>query len=162
MDDMEGFTETIYHHVIGYRYTGRFDEYAKLVKQAFDELRGKLEDIPEKTGQTIAIYEPKKNEEHVEGFFYVGCIVEAEPSSTVLQDGSEYLRLAGTYACANGTIGQMSTIYTFVEQWIKENGYRQLWPDTLFVERYEFPIPEGDITGEEPVMVMLPIEQHYI
>jgi hypothetical protein len=155
---MEGFTETIEHHVIGYRHTGRFEDYARLVKQAFDELRVRLAEIPGKTSLTVAIYEPIKNEEHVEGFFYVGCIVEAEPSSTVLPNGSEYVRLAGTYACAGGTIGQMSGIYAFVAQWIKDNGYRQLWPDALFVERYEFPIPGRDISGDEPVLVMLPIE----
>lgn len=155
---MKGFTETITYHVIGYRHVGRFDEYATLVKRAFHDLRSRIGDIPGQTGRTVAMYEPIKGKEHVEGFFYVGCIVEAEPSSSALPVGSEYVRLSGTYACAIGTIRQMSNIYAFVAKWIADNGYRQMWPDTLFVERYDFPIPEAEITGNEPVLVMLPIE----
>jgi hypothetical protein len=115
-------------------------------------------EISGKTGRIVAVYEPIKGKEHVEGFFYVGFIMEAEPDPSVLPDGAEYVRLAGNYACAAGAISQMSDIYAFVNKWITDNGYRQVWPDALFVERYDLPIPEDDITGDEPVLVMLPIE----
>lgn len=52
----------------------------------------------------------------------------------------------------------MGTIYDFVGSWIEQNGYKPIWPNTLFIERYQFPIP-NELTLEEEVEVLLPIEE---
>lgn len=142
-------------HVVGYKYTGRFDQYEKLVGQAFQELKSKLDKIPSRTDTTVALYEPKRGSEHIEGYFYVGVVVDEKPEK--LPDGSEHIYVEGTYAGAIGQIKNMGKIYDFVGRWIRDNGYKQIWPDTLFVERYEFPIPRDQLTLEEKVEVLLPI-----
>jgi hypothetical protein len=98
---MKGFTETITYHVIGFRHVGRFDEYATLVKRAFDDLRSRIGDIPGQTGRTVAIYEPIKGKEHVEGFFYVGYIVEAEPSSSATDGWQRVCATVGDLCVCN-------------------------------------------------------------
>lgn len=151
---MEGNVTHLRLHVIGYKHTGRFDQYHILVAKAFQDLKSKLSQIPSRTDTTVALYEPQRGSEHVEGFFYVGVIVSEKPEVTPV--GSEYLLIDGLYASATGQIKNMGSIYDYVGSWIQQNGYKPIWPNTLFIERYKLPIPD-ELTLEEEVEVLLPI-----
>ncbi|MFC5406448.1 GyrI-like domain-containing protein [Cohnella soli] len=153
---MEGKITNLSFYAIGYKHSGRFDQYHVLVANAFQDLKTKMNQIPSRTDTTVALYEPQRGPEHVEGFFYVGVIVNEMPED--LPEGSELLSIEGRYASAFGQIKNMASIYDFLGSWIEENGHKQVWPDTLFVERYEFPIPEK-LTLEEEVEVLLPVEE---
>jgi hypothetical protein len=106
---MEAKLKVCEYHVIGYKYTGRFDSYHVLVGQAFQELQKRLGLIPSRTDTTVALYEPKRGDEHIVGSFYVGCVIREEP--TDIPDGSEYIHIKGKYACGSGMIKQMGQIY---------------------------------------------------
>lgn len=141
-------------HVIAYKHSGRFDQYATLVESAFQELNRKRSQIPTCTDTTVAIYEPRRGPDHVEGFFYVGVIVEGKPMT--LPEGSYYMHIEGTYSSAKGQIKDIGKIYESANQWIREHHYEPIWPDGLIVERYESPIPDV-LTFDEEVEVLLPI-----
>lgn len=51
----------------------------------------------------------------------------------------------------------MEEIYLRINNWISENEYKPIWPDTLYIEIYDEPL-EPEITLEEEVQVYLPIE----
>lgn len=148
---MEGIIKQVDLHVVGYKHSGRFEEYPVLVRQAFGELQQNMNLIPSRTGTTVALYEPMTG---VEGFFYVGFVVNDQPDS--VPEGSEYIRVDGKYATAEGKIHQMGDIYDFVGNWIPENGHEQVYPDTLFVERYTFPISD-QVSEDENVEVLLQV-----
>ena len=153
---MQGTKVQCQFHFVGYRFTGRFDHYDTLVAKALKEVRQKLHLVPSRTDTTVVLYEPQRGPEHTEGYFYVGVAVSEQPAS--LPDGSEYRFIEGMYGSARGRIKEMAAIYDFVGNWIRENGCTPIWLDTLFIERYEFPIPESDLTLEEEVEVLLPMQ----
>ncbi|MBB6635283.1 GyrI-like domain-containing protein [Cohnella thailandensis] len=153
---MEARITTCSFQFVGFKHYGRFDEYDKLVARAFHDLKAKLEQICFGTDTTLALYEPQLGPEHVEGFFYVGIVCTDKPAE--LPDGAEYLRIDGRYAGARGQIKNMGAIYDDLVRWIQSNGQKQIWPSSLFIERYDFPIPETGLTLEEEVEVLLPIE----
>jgi len=154
---MEGKIVQTSFHFIGYKHNGKFDQYETLVADAFKELATRLTDIPSRTDKTAALYEPQRGPEHTEGSFYVGVIVSEKPER--VPAGSEYIHIDGRYASAKGQIKNMAAIYEYVGKWIEENEYKSIWPEAFFIERYDFPVPEDDLTLEEEVEVLLPIRE---
>ncbi|RED66135.1 GyrI-like domain-containing protein [Cohnella lupini] len=140
---------------VGFKFTGLFSDYPKLIPQGLSEIKDKEQQIINRLDKTIILYEPCKGEDHKIGYFYLGWIMTKE--QLTLPDEANLIRINGKYATSSGTIDQMEEIYSRINNWIREKEYKPIWPETLYIEIYETPLgPE--ITLREEVQVYLPIE----
>ncbi|QJD83234.1 GyrI-like domain-containing protein [Cohnella herbarum] len=139
---------------VGFKLTGLFSEYSNLIPQGLREIKQKDHLINDRLDKTVILYEPCKGEDHKIGFFYIGYIITKEQS--LLSEELEVIRINGNYVFSTGIIDQMADIYSNINSWISENGYKPIWPDTLYIEIYEKPL-ESEITWKEAVQVYLPI-----
>jgi hypothetical protein len=139
---------------VGFKFSGEFTQYSKLIPLAVYELKQKNKEIKERTETLVILYEPCKGEEHKVGYFIVGYIIAGENVSP--PEGAELITIKGRYATTTGTISQMADIYSYIGSWIAEQALQQIWPDTLHIEIYEEPLLT-EITGNEKVQVCLPV-----
>ncbi|MFD1019125.1 hypothetical protein ACFQ2J_07965 [Thalassobacillus hwangdonensis] len=107
----------------------------------------RLKEIEGHTGVEVALYEPKKGEQHLEGEYYVGVMMEEPPSQT--PDGMEYINLSRDYVSIRGKIGEVGTLHAQLQEFAEEtNG--KIDSNDWIVETYH-----PTETGEE-VTVYLP------
>jgi len=151
---MEGKIVILEFVFVGFKFSGYFNDYPTLIPEAAKKVKARKDEIVDSTETFAILYEPQKGKEHKIGFFYVGYIVSGDPVSS--SDDAEVITINGKYVSALGTINQMADIYSYIGSWITEKGFKQIWPDTLFVEIYNKPI-ETEVTGNEEVQVCLPI-----
>ncbi|CAM3722286.1 GyrI-like domain-containing protein [Mesobacillus thioparans] len=133
--------------VIGMKHSGPFESYAQLVPQA---ARQSLQRMPNYKGTEVTVYEPKENNNHVEGTFYVGICVEDKPVS--LPEEMEFLEIQHTYGMISGHGNEMGKLYSTLDEWIDGQGYQKELDGNYIIETYH-PI-ENDI---EMVEIYIPI-----
>lgn len=109
----------------------------------------RIGEVNKHTGTEIALYEPKKQADHHEGYFYVGVIVN-EPLTEV-PDKMHFITLSQTYVSIRGNMNYINHLYQQLIDWTNEQGYtRDL--EALIVEIYH-PLTNG----QEKVKIYLPI-----
>lgn len=135
--------------VVGMKHTGRFTEYGALVPKASQQFLARAGEIPHKTDVEVVLYEPKRGDDHVEGFFYTCIMVDGDVRQ--VPPGMELIRLSGRYAVLHGDERQMGELYGFLDRWIREQGHQKEWPNGLIVEVYGKP-------GTYEVEVCLPLK----
>ncbi|WP_201712828.1 AraC family transcriptional regulator [Rossellomorea arthrocnemi] len=134
--------------VIGMKGEGAFTDFMtevpKLAKLFLERLH-EVEIIP---GTEIALYEPKKDTDHLEGTFFVGTIVGESLSH--IPDGVEFIEVEEEYVTAKGQ--HIGELHKNLLIWMDEQGYKRKL-EAYIVETYH---PQEN--GEEEVMVHLPIQ----
>lgn len=136
---------------VGMRNRGLFRDYATLVPKAAQYFLKRAHDIPNSTGVEVSIYEPKRDQTHREGTFFVGCLVNGDAES--LPEGMEYIRAENSYATIRGKVTEMGQLYSELDKWIGEQGYQYRSPEHYILEVY-CPV-ENDT---EDVEVYVPIK----
>lgn len=131
----------------GQKNKGLFKDYAALVPQAAHRFLNTAAGIP-KAGNEVTIYEPRR-ENHEEGLFYVGLLVEQQPDS--LPEGVEYLEVQHTYAMTRGNGSEIGSLYSGLDRWIAEQSLTRAAHDHFIVEVY-YPV-----SGGEEVEIYIPI-----
>lgn len=138
-------------NVVGIKNKGLFKDYAELVPKAAQQLLARANNIPNSTGIEISIYEPPKQQNQLEGTFYVGLLVKDAIES--IPEGMEYIHIQQCYATIKGKVTEMGNLYSKLDKWIVEQGYEHETPEHYIIEVY-YPV-ENDI---EDVEVHIPIK----
>jgi predicted transcriptional regulator YdeE len=135
--------------LIGMKRNGAFEAFGTEVPKAARQFMARVVEITQYAGTEIAIFEPKKDEHHLNGSYYVGLIVNEVP--TDLPNGMDFIELSQEYVTVRGDINQIGTMHSRLMKWAGEQGYRRN-PDAYIVETYH-PLENG----LEEVEVYLPV-----
>ncbi|SEJ13950.1 hypothetical protein SAMN04488127_1081 [Bhargavaea ginsengi] len=134
--------------LVGVKGTGAFEEFGTLVPKAAQEVIVRSGGIESVAGKEIAVFEPKKSHDHLEGEFYVGLLVDVPLDKVPL--GMTYMEVLGHYATARGTMEDLQGLHAALLKQTMESGFH-INREEYIVEVY---IPAD--TGEE-VEIYLPI-----
>ncbi|MCJ0930574.1 hypothetical protein MST22_05355 [Virgibacillus halodenitrificans] len=81
----------------------------------------RLNKISNHTGTEICLFEPNKDDKHLEGDYYVGIIVP--DSLTELPSGMEYIEVKDEFVVTGGSIMEIGELHFKLGEWAKEQGY---------------------------------------
>lgn len=135
--------------VVGLKGTGVFADYGIEVPKLAQQLIARKNEIENHTDIEIALFEPKRDNNHLEGHFYVGLIVKDNPPEVPF--GMEYIEKAQEYASIRGGINNLANLHRYLLNWIDEQGYKRNL-ESYIIETYH-PM----MNGEEEVEIYLPI-----
>lgn len=136
--------------LVGLRGSGEFVNFGNEVPLLAKQVLSRANEILNPTETEIALFEPKRDEEHIIGHYFVGLIVN-ERSSKV-PTGMDYIEASKSYVTTRGNITNLEDLHVNILKWSKEQGYQRDL-DSYIVETYH-PIGEG----EEEVQIYLPIK----
>ncbi|MGM0852698.1 MAG: GyrI-like domain-containing protein [Bacillota bacterium] len=134
---------------VGMKGNGAFENFGAEIPRAAQQFLVRSHEIEQSSGTEMAIYEPKRDEDHLEGTYYVGMIVNETP--TEVPSGMNFMELKQDYATVSGNINHIGSLHGDLLKWTGDNGYKRNL-DAFIVETYH-PIENG----EEEVEVYLPI-----
>jgi predicted transcriptional regulator YdeE len=136
--------------LVGLKGSGEFVNFGNEVPQLAKQLLSRSYEIPNSTKTEIALYEPKRDEEHRKGHYYVGLMVSEKVSK--VPAGMDYIETNTSYITTRGNISKLGELHMNLLNWGEEQGYKRDL-DSYIIETYH-PIGEGD----EDVQVYLPIQ----
>lgn len=135
--------------LVGIKGSGEFANFGSEVPLQAKEVLKRANEIQSRTEIEIALYEPKRNTDHLVGNYFVGLIV-----SNIVNEapsGMEYIETDKEYATTRGTISNVESLHMSLLNWIEEKGYeRDL--DSFIIETYH-PVENS----EEEIQIYLPI-----
>ncbi|MGE6486933.1 GyrI-like domain-containing protein [Paenisporosarcina sp. NPDC076898] len=135
--------------VVGMKKRGAFDNFGNEVPVLAQQVLNRSNEIQNHTGTEIALYEPKRDVNHLEGSYFVGLIVSNY--LTKVPTGMEYIERTNDFVTTRGQVTRVGELHQYLLHWAEEQGYnRDL--DSSIVETYH-PIAGGD----EEVKIYLPI-----
>ncbi|KAB2330807.1 AraC family transcriptional regulator [Cytobacillus depressus] len=135
--------------VVGIKGSGAFVNYGTEVPALAKQLLNRSNEIPNHSGIEIALFEPKRDSNHLEGDYYAGLIVNDTLNEVPL--GMDYLEVTQHFVTTRGKISNLGNLHLGLLEWEIEQGYtRNL--DSYIVETYH---PMED--EEEEVQIYLPI-----
>ncbi|MEO4053328.1 GyrI-like domain-containing protein [Solibacillus sp. CAU 1738] len=134
--------------VVGIKGKGSFENYSIEVPELARQFLSRINEIDSSNGNEIALFEPKIDEDHLEGNYYVGVIVDK--SFSAVPEGMEYIELSQSYVSARGPITEIGTLYHNLLQWSIKQQYKRN------IESYIIEIYHPMDNGEE-VEIYLPI-----
>ena len=134
--------------IIAKKHTGLYKDYAELVPKAAQQFLQRASNL---AGTEVSVYEPKANESHTEGTFYVGILVDDKIDT--LPEGAEFLNIEQSYGMIRGKGTEMSSLYSSLGQWIDVQGYERDTLENLILETYH-PV-ENDV---EEVEIYIPVK----
>ncbi|MFD1779140.1 GyrI-like domain-containing protein [Fredinandcohnia salidurans] len=135
--------------LVGIKGSGEFVNFGNEVPLLAKKLLSRSREIKDLTETEIALFEPKKDEDHKIGHYYVGLIV-SEKSNDV-PTGMEYIETTNHYITTRGNISKLGELHLNLLNWASEQGYKRDL-NSYIIETYH-PIGEG----EEEVQIYLPI-----
>ncbi|OCA90430.1 hypothetical protein A8F94_00625 [Bacillus sp. FJAT-27225] len=137
--------------LVGLKGNGEYGNFGKEVPFLAKQFLNRANEVPNSTGTEIALFEPKKDEQHRIGQYFVGFIVNDEVNE--VPAGMDYIETNKNYITTRGNISNVGSLHSNLLIWAEEQGYQRDL-DAYIVETYH-PIGEG---GEE-VEIYLPIKE---
>jgi effector-binding domain-containing protein len=135
--------------LVGIKGSGEFANFGSEVPLQAKEILKRANEIQNRTDIEIALFEPKRNIDHLVGNYFVGLIVSSKVNE--VPSGMEYIETEKEYATTRGTISNVESLHSSLVKWIEEKGYvRDL--DSFIIETYH-PVENG----EEEIQIYLPI-----
>lgn len=130
------------------RHQGLFQNYGTIVPEKAQQFMQRLQEIDHHASIEVAIFEPRRHADHLEGHFYVGVLVSHQPDHPPA--GMEYMEFTRDYAHARGNTDDIGQLHLELTNWLQAE---QLTLDFsgYIVEMY-FPTPNG-----EEVEIYLPV-----
>ena len=138
--------------LVGMRSNGAFSEFGTIVPNAAREVMARSSEIEGSSGREIALFEPKRSEDHLQGEFIAGLMV-AMPVRNV-PDGMLYIETQGDYAMASGKIEALNSLHAGLLEWTARQGF-QVDRKEYIVEIY-IPADHG-----EDVEIYLPLQSSH-
>ncbi|TYS89775.1 GyrI-like domain-containing protein [Rossellomorea aquimaris] len=135
--------------IVGLKGEGAFTEFNTEVPKRAKHFLERLHEIESDHGPEIALYEPKRDTDHLDGIYYVGIMVDE--TLTNVPVGMEYIELDEEYVTTKGNVRHIGKLHNDLLKWMDDQGYKRK-PDSYIVETYH-PLE----TGEEEVEIYLPI-----
>lgn len=136
--------------VVGLKGSGEFINFGNEVPLLAKQVLSRANEILNPTESEIALFEPRRDEDHRIGHYYVGLIVNERLSK--VPTGMEYIETITSYVTTRGNISNLKELHVNLLNWSEEQGYQRDL-DSYIVETYH-PIGEG----EEEVQIYLPIK----
>ncbi|RFB11404.1 AraC family transcriptional regulator [Bacillus sp. HNG] len=136
--------------LVGLKGSGEFVNYGDEVPLLAKQLLSRSREIQNSTETEIALFEPKKDEEHRIGDYYVGLIVSEKLNE--VPTGMVYIEINKRYITTRGNILNLGELHLNLLNWAEEQGYQRNL-DSYIIETYH---PMGE--GFEEVKVYLPIQ----
>ena len=134
--------------VVAMRNKGVYSNFGSEVPKNAQNFMSRINEIKNQLGIEVSLFEPKRDENHKEGKYYVGVLVEGKLDE--VPSGMEYLEISGEYVSTRGSMTVVSDLYTSLQKWSKEHGYHPT-QESYFIEVYH-PVEEG-----EEVEIYIPI-----
>jgi hypothetical protein len=136
--------------LVGLKGSGEFVNFGNEVPLLAKQLLSRSNEILNPTETEIALFEPKKDEEHRIGHYYVGLIVSEKLNE--VPTGMDYIETNKSYITTRGNISNLGELHLNLLNWAEEQGYQRDL-DSYIIETY-YPMGEGD----EEVQIYLPIQ----
>ncbi|MCM3587287.1 GyrI-like domain-containing protein [Mesobacillus maritimus] len=138
--------------LVGIKGSGEFVHFGHEVPLLAKQLLSRSNEIPNSTETEIALFEPKKDENHRTGYYYVGLTVSEKLDE--VPTGMEYIETNKDYITTKGNIANLGKLHSNLLNWAEEQGYQRDL-DSYIIETYH---PLGE--GEEEVQIYLPIQAY--
>lgn len=136
--------------LVGLKGKGEFVHFGDEIPLLAKQLLSRSNEIQNAKQTEIALFEPKKDEEHRIGHYYVGLIVRGKLNE--IPSGMEYIETNNSYVTTRGNISNLRELHLNLLNWAEEQGYqREL--NSYIIETYH---PNGE--REEEVEIYLPIQ----
>ena len=136
--------------LVGLKGIGEFVNFGHEVPLLAKQLLSRSNEILTPTETEVALFEPKKDERHKVGHYYVGLMVSEKLYE--VPAGMDYIETNNSYITTRGNISQLGELHLNLLNWAVKEGYQRDL-DSYIVETYH-PIEEG----EEEVQIYLPIQ----
>ncbi|MGG4199628.1 GyrI-like domain-containing protein [Peribacillus frigoritolerans] len=136
--------------LVGLKGSGEFVNFGIEVPLLAKQLLSRSNEILNSTETEIALFEPKKNEEHRIGHYYVGLVVSEKLNE--VPSGMDYIETVKSYVTTRGNISNLGVLHLNLLNWAEEQDYQRDL-DSYIIETYH-PMVEG----EEEVQIYLPIQ----
>jgi predicted transcriptional regulator YdeE len=136
--------------LVGLKGSGEFVNFGHEVPLLAKQLLSRSNEILNPTETEIVLFEPKKDEKHRIGHYYVGLIVNEKLNE--VPTGMDYIEINASYITTRGNISNIGDLHLNLLNWGKQQGYQRDF-DSYIIETYH---PLGD--GEEEVEIFLPIQ----
>ncbi|MGG4490402.1 GyrI-like domain-containing protein [Metabacillus idriensis] len=136
--------------VVGMKGSGAFDNFGIDVPRLARQFLSRADEIENRSGTEIALFEPKRDVTHLRGHFYAGLSVN--DSLEAVPNGMDYLELSQNYVTIRGQMNNIGNLHHNLVHWADDQGYKR---------DLEFPIVETYHpmeNGEEEVEIYLPIK----
>lgn len=134
--------------MVGIRSNGPFAEFGTIVPDVAREVMARSCEIKSSSGTEIAVFEPKRSDDHLQGEFIAGLLVE-QPMRDV-PVGMTYIEIEGKFATARGNTTGLKDLHADLLKWAACHGYK-IDQNEYIVEIY-FPADHG-----EDVEIYLPL-----
>jgi predicted transcriptional regulator YdeE len=134
--------------LVGIRSKGAFSEFGTIVPNVSREVMARSGEIESSSGREIAVFEPKRSEDQLQGEFIAGLVVD-KPVRHV-PAGMLYMELEGDYATARGNIEALKHLHADLLECTTGHG-GQIDQEEYIVEIY-IPTDNG-----EDVEIYLPL-----
>ena len=135
--------------VVGIKGSGSFVKFGTEVPKLAQQFLNRVDEIEMNSGTEIALFEPKRDENHLEGNYLVGVVLK-EPLTEV-PIGMEYIEIDQNYVTTRGSMIDIGTLHNHLLSWTEEQGFKRNLESSI-VETYH-PMDHG----EEEVEIYLPI-----
>lgn len=136
--------------LVGLKGSGEFVNFGNEVPLLAKQLLSRSNEILNLVENEIALFEPKKDEEHRVGHYYVGLIVSEKLNE--VPTGMDYIETYKSYITTRGDISNLGELHLNLLNWAEEQGFQRDL-DSYIIETYH-PMGEGD----EEVQIYLPIQ----
>jgi predicted transcriptional regulator YdeE len=135
--------------VVGIKGRGGFVDFATEVPKLAQQFLKRLDEIDNCSVTEIALFEPKKDQNHLEGNYLVGVMIK-EPLTEV-PIGMDYIETDQDYVTTRGNILNIGSLHNHLLNWTEDQGYKRNL-EAYIVETYH-----SMDNGEEEVEIYLPI-----
>ncbi|MBS4179194.1 GyrI-like domain-containing protein [Lederbergia citrea] len=135
--------------VVGIKGGGAFANFGTEVPKLAQQFLTRLDEVGNHSGTEIALFEPKRDANHLDGNYYVGLIVNDTLKEVPV--GMDYIETAQAYVTTRGKIINIDYLHNQLLKWADNQGYKRDL-ESHIVETYH-PMENG----EEEVEIYLPI-----
>jgi predicted transcriptional regulator YdeE len=138
---------------VGTRHEAKYSEYPTVIPQSFDSLISRMEEIQNRTGEKLALYEPGNYAPDNLGTYYTTA--QVTEIGSIPQGMVSQTTPVCTYAVYThkGEIWKIGDAYGSLNRWIDENGYKHSkgWVVELMDERFNPTSPESELEIYTPI-----------
>jgi predicted transcriptional regulator YdeE len=135
--------------VIGIKGSGAFVDFGTEIPKLAQQFLNRLDEIEMNSVTEIALFEPKRDVNHLEGNYLVGVVLK-EPLTEV-PIGMEYMEIDQDYVTTRGSMINIGILHNHLVNWTEVQGLKRNL-ESYIVETYH-PMDHG----EEEVEIYLPI-----
>ncbi|WP_342433500.1 effector binding domain-containing protein [Neobacillus sp. FSL H8-0543] len=135
--------------VVGIKGGGSFANFGTDVPKLAQQFLTRIDEVENHSGIEVALFEPKRDTNHLDGHYYVGIIVNETLKEIPV--GMDYIETTQAYVTTRGKIIHIANLHYHLVKWADDTGYKRDL-DSHIVETYH-PMENG----EEEVEIYLPI-----